>query len=208
MQPFVSPSLLRPSTFYICLYQPTIEMSFSQPQLGAPSLAFPTPPPPENPPSSSTENAAPVPARAPYPHIRSCLACRQRKVRCDRQHPCSNCSRFGTECIFPPGPGRAPKRPRGTRDARLQERLWRLENLVQSLGAELGSAGQAPKEGAKESTNSSNESATISQGELHANTSIEQEFGRLLIRDKRSCYVGNRLWASLADEVSFCVCIS
>ncbi|KAB8238378.1 uncharacterized protein BDW43DRAFT_296655 [Aspergillus alliaceus] len=32
--------------------------------------------------------------------IHSCLACRQRKLRCNRQQPCSNCSRSDRECIF------------------------------------------------------------------------------------------------------------
>ncbi|TQB69837.1 hypothetical protein MPDQ_001327 [Monascus purpureus] len=32
--------------------------------------------------------------------INSCLACRQRKLKCNRQQPCSNCGRAGRECVF------------------------------------------------------------------------------------------------------------
>ncbi|KAL4904771.1 hypothetical protein BDW74DRAFT_185366 [Aspergillus multicolor] len=32
--------------------------------------------------------------------IHSCLACRQRKLKCDRQQPCSNCHRAGRDCVF------------------------------------------------------------------------------------------------------------
>ncbi|EAW15050.1 Zn(II)2Cys6 transcription factor [Aspergillus clavatus NRRL 1] len=32
--------------------------------------------------------------------INSCLACRQRKLKCNRQQPCSNCARAGRECAF------------------------------------------------------------------------------------------------------------
>ncbi|KAF4210534.1 hypothetical protein CNMCM8980_002406 [Aspergillus fumigatiaffinis] len=32
--------------------------------------------------------------------INSCLACRQRKLKCNRQQPCSNCARAGRECAL------------------------------------------------------------------------------------------------------------
>jgi hypothetical protein len=32
---------------------------------------------------------------------RSCRACHQRKIRCDRGVPCTNCSRCGTTCTYP-----------------------------------------------------------------------------------------------------------
>lgn len=32
--------------------------------------------------------------------ITSCLECRRRKLKCDRLHPCSNCSRFKRDCVF------------------------------------------------------------------------------------------------------------
>lgn len=34
-----------------------------------------------------------------------------------------------------------------------------------------------------------------------ASSQVEQQFGRLVIDDTRSCYVSNILWASLGDEV-------
>lgn len=32
--------------------------------------------------------------------ITSCLECRRRKLKCDKQHPCTNCSKFSRECTF------------------------------------------------------------------------------------------------------------
>ena len=32
--------------------------------------------------------------------ITSCLECRRRKLKCDRLHPCSNCSKFKRDCLF------------------------------------------------------------------------------------------------------------
>lgn len=32
---------------------------------------------------------------------------------------------------------------------------------------------------------------------------VDQQLGRLVIDDTRSCYVSNKLWANLIDEVSY-----
>ncbi|KAJ5820298.1 hypothetical protein N7474_005889 [Penicillium riverlandense] len=44
----------------------------------------------------------------------SCVICYQRKVKCDRQDPCSNCAKSRAECVYrPPPPPRRRKRGRG-----------------------------------------------------------------------------------------------
>lgn len=66
----------------------------------------------------------------------SCNPCRNRKSRCDRKQPCSNCSSRSQTCTYapnkyasglPPGPPATP----GTLD--VQDRLVQLERLVMSL---------------------------------------------------------------------------
>lgn len=32
--------------------------------------------------------------------ITSCLECRRRKLKCDKLHPCTNCTRFVRDCVF------------------------------------------------------------------------------------------------------------
>ena len=32
--------------------------------------------------------------------ITSCLECRRRKLKCDKLHPCTNCSKFTRDCVF------------------------------------------------------------------------------------------------------------
>lgn len=32
--------------------------------------------------------------------ITSCLECRRRKLKCDKLHPCNNCTKFARDCIF------------------------------------------------------------------------------------------------------------
>lgn len=89
---------------------------------------------------------------------RSCITCRRRKVKCNKSHPCSNCTKAGSECIFP-APGRAPRRPRvggkvgSEREAELLKRLRRLEGVVEEL------SGQVEVEAVKCSPSSDNSSA-------------------------------------------------
>ena len=104
---------------------------------------------------------------------RSCARCRARRVRCDRQGPCGNCAKAGTECIFPPGPGRAPKRPRHARDPRVSEQIQKLEHMVSQMKL---------------------------QSDLVRQNS--HECGKLLIDETRSCYVGNMFLPMILREVS------
>jgi Zn(2)-Cys(6) binuclear cluster domain-containing protein len=67
----------------------------------------------------------------------SCLTCRQRKVKCDRRTPCSNCGKAGKQCSFiPPVRGKRTK----TKIPRegLHAKLRRYEELLKSYGANIG----------------------------------------------------------------------
>ncbi|KAH8894642.1 hypothetical protein GQ53DRAFT_84825 [Thozetella sp. PMI_491] len=74
--------------------------------------------------------------------LRSCTTCRRRKVRCNKETPCSNCTRNGVTCIFPP-PGRARPTPRVRRsEAELPGRnLAATAPIVQHLSQALGFQG-------------------------------------------------------------------
>ncbi|KAH8744835.1 hypothetical protein F5883DRAFT_439520 [Diaporthe sp. PMI_573] len=76
------------------------------------------------------------PAAAPFPHIRSCKLCRQRKVKCNCQHPCSHCARAGQTCLYPAGSGRVPKRLCRAKNLQLMDKLSRLENIIKRLVSE------------------------------------------------------------------------
>ncbi|KAL3463250.1 hypothetical protein BJX64DRAFT_126196 [Aspergillus heterothallicus] len=89
-------------------------------------------------PSSSPSEASPTPDYAVL-KPKSCLACRKRKVKCDRQLPCGNCSRWTIECIFPSPIRRCP-RPRtkigavpSRGDQALYDRIHMLEAQVSEL---------------------------------------------------------------------------
>lgn len=90
---------------------------------------------------------APGGSGTPASNPRSCVTCRRRKVRCDKQMPCSNCRRAQISCVFP-APGRAPRqsRPRDPnappkmsthREVELFKRLRKLEGIVEELSGQI-----------------------------------------------------------------------
>ena len=76
----------------------------------------------------SAQNPSPKPATA-Y----SCLRCFNRRVKCDKQQPCSACIRHDAECVFrvPPPPRRRKQR---AQEEILLERLKRYETLLNQSG--------------------------------------------------------------------------
>ncbi|KAG6010053.1 hypothetical protein E4U21_000496 [Claviceps maximensis] len=87
----------------------------------------------------------------PILNPRSCVTCRRRKVRCDKQMPCSNCRRAQIPCAFP-APGRAPRQPRpkdpsappktsSHREVELIKRLKKLEGIVEELSGQIDEPG-------------------------------------------------------------------
>ncbi|KAL2802740.1 hypothetical protein BJX63DRAFT_440629 [Aspergillus granulosus] len=125
--------------------------------------------------------SASVPS-SPCP-FRSCLSCRSRKVKCDRGQPCTSCERSDAHCVYPPGPGRAPKQPRAARNSRLLDRISRLETIIRRLEEESDQPGQLSRRASN-----------------NTNPPVEQ-LGRLVVDDTRSYYISNVLWARLGDEI-------
>jgi hypothetical protein len=149
----------------------------------------------------------------PTLNSRSCVTCRRRKVKCDKESPCSNCVRNRIECIFP-GPGRAPRKSRKPPDAELLERLRRLEGVVTSLNAQVEGHEQEAAERERERQNSTSaEACPMAQQDkrnaqnganVAADNSVEgleNRFGRLVVEKGRSRYINNSFWASLNNEV-------
>ncbi|KJR82040.1 uncharacterized protein SPSK_03057 [Sporothrix schenckii 1099-18] len=100
-------------------------------------------------------------ASAPYPPqklaSRSCTACYQRKVRCDRAVPCSNCEKHGVSCVYPT---RATTDADGTSVKKgptlqsIANRLGRVEVLLTRLLEQTGEASAERLDGQTDSTGS------------------------------------------------------
>lgn len=156
---------------------------------------------PDSNPDLPTPTDSHIPASSARP--RSCIHCRQRKIKCDRQHPCCHCVRSKLECVFPTGRGRAAKKPRTHLDGLLLDRLHRLEATITSLKKERDL--NSPKEGA-DSANSAQSPSLDQLGDPSSSNAdvdspIENQLGRLMIDDTRSYYVSNILWTNLGNEV-------
>jgi hypothetical protein len=75
-------------------------------------------------PTSSTASSRPT-----Y----SCIRCAERKVKCDRQRPCSACIKHNVECVR--NPSRPPqRRPKRVKDQVLIDRIRLYETLLQHNG--------------------------------------------------------------------------
>ena len=76
---------------------------------------------------------------------RSCIACRGRKIRCNRQHPCAYCNRLRIECKYPTPDSDGQKSPNhdvAARLGRIEQSLKRIESST-TAPRTSSSAGQA-----------------------------------------------------------------
>ncbi|RWA14308.1 hypothetical protein EKO27_g779 [Xylaria grammica] len=140
-------------------------------------------------------------------HLRSCVLCRQRKVKCDRRQPCSNCIRAGANCVHPPGAGRAAKRPRPAVDAKVLDRLSQLETTIRRLqqqakGREADSriASEFIPQHAPWADSQARERKSLLD-EANQETETIPELGRLVIEESQSRYVSNVMWADLTESI-------
>jgi hypothetical protein len=61
--------------------------------------------------------------------VLACVLCQQRKVRCDRKYPCSNCTKSRVQCVPATLATRRRRRPNFP-ERELMERLRRYEDLL------------------------------------------------------------------------------
>ncbi|OCT49494.1 putative C6 transcription factor [Cladophialophora carrionii] len=158
-------------------------------------------------PPSETQNGIATNPPAPRLNPRSCVTCRRRKVRCNKENPCANCVRAGIECVFP-GPGRAPRKSRKPPDAELLARLRRLEGVVHSLGAQVDENGvisptltRSADIRARFGDAQAGDSPSSDRSDAKRQ-SIDKNLGRLVISEDRSRYVSNAFWTGMSDEIA------
>ncbi|KAI1757156.1 fungal-specific transcription factor domain-containing protein [Xylaria castorea] len=131
-------------------------------------------------------------------HLRSCVLCRQRKVKCDRRQPCSNCLRAGASCVHPPGAGRAAKRPRQAVDAKVLDRLSQLETTIRRLQQQAKDRDAEPHI-TPEPTQARESGVLVDDASQGAEPA--PELGRLVLEESQSRYVSNVIWADLTESI-------
>jgi hypothetical protein len=162
-----------------------------------------SPLPPLQPSSVNEENGSASSTSKPsHFHPRSCTSCRHRKVKCDRQQPCSNCVRacHGHGCVYPPGPGRAAKQSRKILNSELVDRLSRLEAIIRHWALPDPETSSTRSVVVDENSLDTENTSSITSSLDHS-SSIDQQLGRLVIDETRSYYISNILWANLGSEV-------
>ena len=155
---------------------------------------------------------------------RSCVVCRTRKVKCDKQSGgCQNCRRANIQCVYPStdNPPRWARRlqrrtnkPSTPNALALQEtdasvdkamdRLRNLEDLVKELRGQLEHA-QATSASNSPGSSTHNAEADQQHRRTDANEGnpLHKNFGRLVLQDaSRSRYVTSAFWSRIDDEVS------
>lgn len=131
-------------------------------------------------------------------HLRSCVLCRQRKVKCDRRQPCSNCVRAGANCVHPPGAGRAAKRPRQAVDTKVLDRLSHLEATIKRLQQQAKGREAEPSVPSESAETPESGGLVDDEGQ---GAEDAPELGRLVVEETQSRYVSHVMWAGLSESI-------
>ncbi|ORY68879.1 fungal-specific transcription factor domain-containing protein [Pseudomassariella vexata] len=182
------------------------------------------PGPEKNASQSATPSPRPTPATASPAKLRSCAVCRTRKVRCNKESPCSNCRRANIPCVFPSAdrpPRWARRLERITSNAaqvanpeaeQVMERIRNLESLVKQLSGQLEQAHAAAHSPHDSSRVISSGSSPHDQRPDHqidapfptvtSTENFQKQFGRLVLKDaSRSRYISSGFWSRINDEL-------
>ncbi|KAI3338172.1 fungal-specific transcription factor domain-containing protein [Ustulina deusta] len=134
----------------------------------------------------------------------SCTSCRARKLKCDKQNPCHNCERSGSECIFPAR--KRIQRPRKTKNAELLQRLNRLESIVGRVGlANLDEIEARAGAADVQATEPQLPPAVATDSRPHGEHGEHAPCGLKGVRPPQdstaSRYMSSEFWSSLCNEV-------
>ena len=166
--------------------------------------------------SSSNEGSGRSPTGNAEPRV-SCVTCKKRKVKCDKNFPCTNCARRHIECIYlttekrrTRGPG---KHRAGERLEQMTSRVAQLEQVLGKLQSRNTGEGQSP---GQDNPRRNSESVSVDQQESQGGKSTKTDAfrtgegeeenhstSRLLVKGGKSQYIRNKFWASINEEVSY-----
>ncbi|KAI1406850.1 C6 transcription factor [Hypoxylon sp. FL1857] len=149
----------------------------------------------------SQSSVADVPAQDCGLKNYSCLICRQRKVKCDRRNPCSNCLKAEKHCSFIP-PVRGKRKRTKPRREGLHARLKRYEDLLKSYGANVEPSEELDD---SESETASQPDVEMEDAESRSESRVslfglEEAKPKLITKEGTSRYFESALWSNLGDE--------
>lgn len=118
----------------------------------------------------------------------SCILCQQRKVKCDRQKPCSNCIKARADCI-PSVPTIPRRRRRKFSEQDLATRVRRYEQLLKKHGVKIEDDDDASEEHHDQSTPPHSLQSNDRLLSLDAPRHIKEDKGILFVDKGNSRYV-------------------
>ncbi|KAF3906851.1 hypothetical protein ABW21_db0203420 [Orbilia brochopaga] len=146
---------------------------------------------------------------APKPRPFNCIVCKNRKVKCDRQMPCSTCAKLNFECQYiDPGPRK--KRKSSSKHENLMQRLNKYEELLKQVesNVRLLDGVELPNEDKNESSKDASSPERLnkkvkldSQSDKLDCCAVKKDKGAILTASNRTRYYENNLWNSLKDEL-------
>ncbi|KAF2705072.1 hypothetical protein K504DRAFT_449120 [Pleomassaria siparia CBS 279.74] len=183
---------------------------------------------PPTPPSTTSSSAGQSPPDAQFRVVRkrnrvplSCGPCRHRKLKCNRGHPCDNCTKRGdaASCTYAT-PGSRKKSTNSTGSATspddMQNRIDRLEGLVLSLmtnGSQSAGPAAAHAAIANSMANGSadhpyeltNEPESIKEEDEGDDSEVEQvakSIGVMKMDNNRAVFASEAHWYAILGEIS------
>ncbi|KAJ6187256.1 hypothetical protein N7519_002164 [Penicillium mononematosum] len=132
----------------------------------------------------------------------SCTACRYRKLKCCRNHPCGNCKKRGeaTSCTYV-GRGPRAKAQHGRSSPTLvQDRLRHLENLVKSLAQKQRSEPDIDFNAVQPKNRDGY--AAPSPGSDRDAALVPGDTGTLVVKNEGTSYIDGANWRAILEEIS------
>ncbi|KAF4628725.1 hypothetical protein G7Y89_g9431 [Cudoniella acicularis] len=152
---------------------------------------------------SQAPDSAPAPAHNQSPKItrgHSCVLCQQRKVKCDRQKPCSNCIKARAECVTST-PTLPRRRRRKFTETDLATRLKKYEYLLKKHGVKIEEEEEDNSPVMEEEAHEYREYGAQTGISLTVPRARNAEKGALFTNKENSHYVESTLWENLRDEI-------
>lgn len=152
--------------------------------------------------------SSPAPQGAKPQRVLACLSCQQRKVKCNRRFPCTNCVKNRTQCIQATLATR--KRRRKYPENVLMERLRKYEDILRQNDIEFDALPKEPSEqtrpndvrGDDESDDGSMKSSTMDWSSAATTSKSDRVFEtkyvyHLLYKQELTNFILQKLLASL-----------
>ncbi|CAM1507865.1 Fc.00g047130.m01.CDS01 [Cosmosporella sp. VM-42] len=132
--------------------------------------------------------------------VLACVLCQHRKIKCDRNTPCSNCIKANVTCT-PSTPAPARKRRRPNQD--LQERLARCEQLLKQYadGTVPSPTASAAQQSFTSPANGSSMDPSPSTPAVPDLASKWKPTGKMVKEEGGVRFMDSYLWASIHDEL-------